>query len=97
MTYFANYILDSSRLEPRQSQPASVNDKLPLGELHPAKAAPLLNRLAPRGGKAKGASGRKLPVIPPGGMKEDPRAKKGKVGYRDLDAPSAGDDAGLPW
>lgn len=98
LTVFTNFVLDPVRLEPKPTQPASVNDKLPTADLHPPRAAPLINRITTgRGGKVKNVSARKLPVIPAQGMKEDPRAKKGKIGYRDLDAPAGAEDAGLPW
>ena len=36
-----------------------------------------------------------LPLVPGGG--EDPRAKRGRVSYRDLDEPGGGGDGGLPY
>ncbi|ORX34935.1 hypothetical protein BD324DRAFT_633296 [Kockovaella imperatae] len=36
-----------------------------------------------------------LPTVPPGA--EDPRAKRGRVSYQDLDAPGGGGDGGLPY
>jgi hypothetical protein len=36
-----------------------------------------------------------LPPAPPGG--EDPRARKGRLSYRDLDEPSGAGDGGLPY
>ena len=36
-----------------------------------------------------------LPPAPVGG--EDPRAKRGRVSYRDLDEPGAGGEGGLPY
>ena len=36
-----------------------------------------------------------LPPPPPGG--EDPRARRGRVSYRDLDEPGGGGDGGLPY
>ena len=36
-----------------------------------------------------------LPAVPPGS--EDPRAKRGRLSYQDLDEPGTGGDGGLPY
>lgn len=51
---------------------------------------------APSGAKAsRDFDPASLPPAPPGG--EDPRARRGRVSYHDLDEPGAGGDAGLPY
>lgn len=57
---------------------------------------------APAAGGAGGSKGQSrdadlgaLPPAPPGG--EDPRARKGRLSYRDLDEPSGEGDGGLPY
>lgn len=51
---------------------------------------------APSGAKAsRDFDPASLPPAPPGG--EDPRARRGRVSYHDLDEPGAGGDGGLPY
>ena len=38
-----------------------------------------------------------LPLPPPPAGGEDPRAKRGRVSYKDLDQPGGGGDGGLPY
>ncbi|WVQ76941.1 hypothetical protein IAR50_006620 [Cryptococcus sp. DSM 104548] len=47
------------------------------------------------GGYAAPVNAAPLPPPPPGG--EDPRAKRGRVSYQDLDEPGAGGGGGLPY
>ncbi|WWC97408.1 hypothetical protein V866_004287 [Kwoniella sp. B9012] len=54
-------------------------------------AAPPSSGNGSRDGDASGG----LPSAPPGG--EDPRARRGRVSYTDLDEPSAGGGGGLPY
>ncbi|WWC57754.1 uncharacterized protein I303_100289 [Kwoniella dejecticola CBS 10117] len=46
-------------------------------------------------GPGPGSGSGPLPTVPPGG--EDPRARRGRVSYTDLDEPSAGGGGGLPY
>jgi len=38
-----------------------------------------------------------MPLPPPPAGGQDPRAKRGRVSYRDLDEPGGGGDGGLPY
>lgn len=53
----------------------------------------LLNRVG--GYASRDANLGPLPAAPPGG--EDPRAKRGRVSYQDLDQAGGGGDGGLPY
>lgn len=50
---------------------------------------------SPTKGQTRDFDATELPPAPPGG--EDPRARKGRVSYRDLDEPSGAGDGGLPY
>jgi hypothetical protein len=62
-----------------------------------AAAAAAVAGAAPPGikGQSRDAPLGALPPAPPGG--EDPRARKGRLSYRDLDEPSGAGDGGLPY
>ena len=53
----------------------------------------LLNRVG--GYASRDADLGPLPAAPPGG--QDPRAKRGRVSYQDLDQPGGAGDGGLPY
>lgn len=53
----------------------------------------LLNRVG--GYASRDADLGPLPAAPPGG--EDPRARRGRVSYQDLDEPGGAGDGGLPY
>ena len=53
------------------------------------------NQLAQRMGGFADTPALPLPPAPPGAV--DPRAKKGRVSYMDLDEPGGGGDGGLPY
>lgn len=60
-----------------------------------AGAAGAAPTASPAKGRSRDFDATELPAAPPGG--EDPRARKGRVSYHDLDEPSGGGDGGLPY
>lgn len=53
--------------------------------------------LAERVGGFMDSPSMSLPLPPPPAGGEDPRAKRGRVSYRDLDEPGGGGEGGLPY
>lgn len=114
------FALDPQRVQPAFSQPAAVDDKLPLQPVHPPLPLPAGTNTprsdrdrrprpsggrggmsgTPRGGGGFGGGGFRGPPlvtrIGPEGH-EDPRAGRGQVNYKDLDAVPSGDVMGLPY
>lgn len=115
------FALDPQRVQPAFSQPAAVDDKLPLQPVHPPLPLPAGTNTprsdrdrrprpsggrggmsgTPRGGGGFGGGGFRGPPlvtrIGPEGH-EDPRAGRGQVNYKDLDAVPSGDVmGGLPY
>ena len=115
---FNNFALDPQHLPPTLTYPASVNQRMPhlSPEYLPTSREPprrpdnyrpddhsrgsILNRI---GGYASGGPDAG-PREPPVKVKEDPRARRGKISYVDLDASTGKavpepveESGGLPW
>ena len=76
-----------------QQQTANLEGGGGMGRPGQGAGRDLLNRVG--GYASRDADLGPLPTAPPGA--EDPRARRGRVSYQDLDEPGGGGDGGLPY